>query len=281
MTQVNRCNIDAQSATRVVLPFDGRPLHEIEASDLARIKSLVGRLNGFLINGIAAAFLSCHSHPTSLYTEPARKCAILSTYDLPRVRFRGSDAELWRSVEPTRYWEKPLWLIPIHRQNEEHWVLVVASVHEQTLWFFDSFGEHRGWRPDLQVGFCLSHDTYIESFFLQAVMLLITRMVVLANRNQHSLSLCTEDPEQPWIARPLVPLVCAFRQFWLVLGGLRLVACTNFRCLLIIVFSLGRTSADQQLRLRSLGPLHDHRSSSWVCKHRGVRTANGSSAQCI
>ncbi|KAJ7774618.1 hypothetical protein DFH07DRAFT_865897 [Mycena maculata] len=177
--------------TRIVVPCDSHPMREIEASDLARIQSPTGRLNGHLINGIAASLLSYHSHPTCPYTEHASLCAVFSTYDLPRVRYNSSDDELWRNIAPTRYWEKSLWIIPIHRPNEEHWVLVVASIHSQELWFFDSFGQRRGWRTDLKV---------------RAVMLLITRMVVLANHNHHVLPVSTDDPGYPWIARPLVPL---------------------------------------------------------------------------
>ncbi|KAJ6606334.1 hypothetical protein DFH09DRAFT_896986 [Mycena vulgaris] len=180
--------IESRSTTRVVVPQDGRPRCEIEASDWARIQSPTGRLNGHLLNGLAASLLNILSHPTSMYTESASKCAVLSTYDLPRVRYHASDAELWRHVSPSRYWEKDLWLIPIHRPNEEHWVLVVASIRQQQLWFFDSFSQRRGWRPDLQ-----------------DVMRLITRMVILANRNQHSLPVSTE--EDAWIARPFLPLV--------------------------------------------------------------------------
>ncbi|KAJ7833510.1 hypothetical protein B0H14DRAFT_2591414 [Mycena olivaceomarginata] len=46
---------------------------------------------------------------------------------------------------------------------------------------------------------------YIHTEEHQEVMLLITRMVVLANRNHHSLPAATEEDE--WISRPLVPLI--------------------------------------------------------------------------
>ncbi|KAJ7218245.1 hypothetical protein B0H12DRAFT_958748, partial [Mycena haematopus] len=103
-------------------------------------------------------------------------CAVLSTYDLPCVRYKGSDPDLWRHVSPTEYWEKPLWLIPIHRPREEHWVLVVVVVPTQELYFFDSMASRGGWRQDLR-----------------DVMILVTRMVALANRNQHPLHVSTED----------------------------------------------------------------------------------------
>ncbi|KAF7354322.1 hypothetical protein MVEN_01120600 [Mycena venus] len=116
----------------------------------------------------------------------ADQCAVLSTYDLPCVRYKGSDPDLWCYVAPTRYWEKPLWLIPIHQPLEEHWVLVVVVVPMQELFFFDSMASRRGWRQDLR-----------------DVMVLITRMVALSNRNQHPLHVSTEDSNEKWVACPL------------------------------------------------------------------------------
>ncbi|KAJ7828501.1 hypothetical protein B0H14DRAFT_2228729, partial [Mycena olivaceomarginata] len=57
-----------------------------------------------------------------------------------------SDAVLWRNLSHTTYWEKRLWLIPIHRPKDPHWVIVVAAVHEEHLFFLDSLGERGGWR---------------------------------------------------------------------------------------------------------------------------------------
>ena len=53
--------VDAHSATRIVSASDGRPMHEIEVQDLARMQSRIGRWNGHLINAIAALLLSWHS----------------------------------------------------------------------------------------------------------------------------------------------------------------------------------------------------------------------------
>jgi Ulp1 family protease len=58
---------------------------------------------------------------------------------------------LWQHLSHTTYWNKRLWLIPIHRPKELHWVFVVAAVHERRLFLFDSLGERRGWRHNIQV----------------------------------------------------------------------------------------------------------------------------------
>ncbi|KAJ7490764.1 hypothetical protein FB451DRAFT_1124335 [Mycena latifolia] len=168
---------------RLIVGIDGRPTIQLEASDISRIESYNGRLTGFAINGLAAALQNLLGHSTSPDSVPANSCAIFSTYDLPRIRYKASDSVLWRHVEHTKYWEKPLWLIPIHRVDEEHWVLAVVDVGTQQILFFDSLAlRGHGWRQDIR-----------------DIMVLITRMVVLANRNNHALSYsytCKGEPRQ-------------------------------------------------------------------------------------
>ncbi|KAJ7833920.1 hypothetical protein B0H13DRAFT_1914324 [Mycena leptocephala] len=162
-----------------------RPL-EITPRDLAPFLRHNGRLNGFGLNGVAASVHTLSSGDFSPTKATANQCAVFSTYDLPCVRYKGSDPDLWRLVSPTQYWEKPLWLIPIHRPQLEHWVLVVVVVPTWELFFFDSMASRRGWRKDLR-----------------DVMVLITRLVALSNRNQHPLHVSTEDPSERWVAHPL------------------------------------------------------------------------------
>ncbi|KAJ7435267.1 hypothetical protein FB451DRAFT_1571607 [Mycena latifolia] len=177
--------VERGQVKRIVLGLDGRPRIEIEPDDISRIQSSNGRLNGLTINALAAAFLNLLGYPTSPHAESANKCAIFSTYDLPRIRYKASDDALWGFVNHTKYWEKSLWLIPIHRVDEEHWVLAVVDVGHQQIFFFDSLAVRaRGWRQDIR-----------------DIMVLITRMVVLANRHKHPLHVSTE--EETWIARPL------------------------------------------------------------------------------
>ncbi|KAJ7801139.1 hypothetical protein B0H14DRAFT_2386691, partial [Mycena olivaceomarginata] len=159
---------------------------EIAPADWKPFQRPTGRLNGFGLNGVAASLHTLYSDPYSPTKASAQLCAVLTTYDLPCVRYKGSDPDLWRRVAHTQYWEKPVWLIPIHRPLEEHWVLAVVVVPTREIFFFDSMASRRGWRQDLR-----------------DVMLLITRMVVLSNRNQHPLHVSTEDPNERWTASPL------------------------------------------------------------------------------
>ncbi|KAJ7832793.1 hypothetical protein B0H14DRAFT_3711922, partial [Mycena olivaceomarginata] len=165
---------------RIVVGTDGRKNTSIAVEDIARFQSPTGRLCGFGLNGVAAALLELFTRTG----ESARQCALFSTYDLPRVHFRCSNSELWRVISPSKYWEKNLWLIPIHRRDEQHWVFVLVDVYAERIYFFDSLGGDN-WRPDLRL-----------------VMLLIMRLVILASRHRHPLHVSTPQ-ETPWIARPL------------------------------------------------------------------------------
>ncbi|KAJ7818982.1 hypothetical protein B0H14DRAFT_2372870, partial [Mycena olivaceomarginata] len=80
-------------------------------------------------------------------------CAILDTFDLHRICFKASNATLWRFLGPMEYWTWRLWIIPIHWPKDEHWVVVVAAVQEQQLFFLDSLNQGKGWCRDIQVSF--------------------------------------------------------------------------------------------------------------------------------
>ncbi|KAJ7922225.1 hypothetical protein B0H13DRAFT_2411706 [Mycena leptocephala] len=127
-----------------------RPM-EITVRDMAPFVRPTGRLTGFGLNGVAASLHTIFSSTFSPTTASASQCAILSTYDLPCVRYKGSDPDLWRRAA----------------------------------------GGALVWLP-AEVG-----DKTFE------VMVLITRLVVLANRNHHPLHISTTDPSERWAAHPL------------------------------------------------------------------------------
>ncbi|KAJ7888403.1 hypothetical protein B0H14DRAFT_2337221 [Mycena olivaceomarginata] len=187
---MNSVTVYRDRLRRFVVGVEDRPTITIEMDDLDRLTTHRRRLNGCIINGVAAALQSFCSLSLSPSCHIATQCAVLSTYDLHRIRFNATDAAVWKHTKTTSYWEKPMWLIPIHRPDELHWVFVLAAVREQKLFFFDSLASNSGWRRDI-----------ID------VMLLIHRMVELANKHGHALHISTL--EDLWEARPLftgVPL---------------------------------------------------------------------------
>ncbi|KAG1892711.1 hypothetical protein F4604DRAFT_1565355 [Suillus subluteus] len=71
-----------------------------------------------------------------------QSCAILSTHDLPRIRYNASDEILWRNTSWTLFWEKDVWILPIHRPSPVgHWVFCMIYIQTKQLHLFDSLAE--------------------------------------------------------------------------------------------------------------------------------------------
>jgi hypothetical protein len=173
-------------------------------------------LNDVCING-CSALLQHQFDSTYPHAEQSRRCAILSTFDLPRVRYKCSDKDLWRNLQGTSYWDKHVWILPIHRPNSGgHWVLCIIAPHSRELFLFDSLGQQRPWRQNMR-----------------DIMTLIIRMVSLANRNSHPLHVVTEG----WTARPVSTCALQTNHFdcgvWVlacvaaVLRGCHVTGCTE------------------------------------------------------
>jgi hypothetical protein len=138
---IDTLQIIPEQRPRTVVRLHGRRSLRITVSDQDRIRSPTGRLNGFGINGLAASFQSVFCHPHTPTEALANRCAVFSTYDFAHIHCLAQDEELWRHTSPTAFWDKPIWLLPIHRSQQEHWVLVAVYIHEQRMSFFDSLGE--------------------------------------------------------------------------------------------------------------------------------------------
>jgi hypothetical protein len=148
----NPVQIDSDKVTRVLRGVDGRLIVKFDPSDLARLGSPVACLNDVCINGGATLLQNVYSSPINPTSEHCQRCAIMSTFDLPRIRYNFSDDDLWRSIQRTAYWLKDIWVIPIHRSHPaEHWVLCTASLETRELFLFDSFGIPSQWKQDIQV----------------------------------------------------------------------------------------------------------------------------------
>ncbi|CAK5267112.1 unnamed protein product [Mycena citricolor] len=172
---------------RVVALPGNLPTIVVDPNDLALLTDSTARLNGHILNGVSAAVLSWCMQPFSLHAQSAQRCALLSTYDLHRVRFNAPDKAIWKSLAPTEYWKKSVWIVPVHRQAQEHWALVIVLVHEQKLLLFDSLAQKRPWYTDTK-----------------NIMLLVTRMTLLAHRNGHSLPLSMDG--EAWTAEPMISI---------------------------------------------------------------------------
>ncbi|RDB20436.1 putative ubiquitin-like-specific protease 1B, partial [Hypsizygus marmoreus] len=153
-----------------------------------------GRLNDGCLNGVAHLLQAVFSQPGHESHYPSGRCAIFSTFDLHMVRYHASDADIWRRTRATQYWERAVWILPIHRRSpSEHWVLAIIYPEARRVLLFDSFaGGARLWRHEIQNDVSSPSDD-------QEIMELVTRLVICANRNNCHLPVVVEEG---WVAQP-------------------------------------------------------------------------------
>lgn len=115
--------------------FDGS-IHQglaalfIDASYLQHLQSPVKQLNDVCIN-MGALVLQ-----QSLVNTPGvPSCAVLSSY----IVTVSSLDSLWRATQPTLYWQRSVWILPLHLEMSHHWVACVVRLKKRTVHLFDSF----------------------------------------------------------------------------------------------------------------------------------------------
>jgi hypothetical protein len=124
----------------------GFPEQVFDPRDISFLSSPTARLNDVCLNGCAILL-----HDAYMSTHAAQRTAILSTHDLPRIRYNAPDEILWRQTSWTRYWEKEVWILPIHRPVPVgHWVLCVIHRSSRKFYLFDSLAEERPWQHDIK-----------------------------------------------------------------------------------------------------------------------------------
>lgn len=129
-------------ATRIRPRRDGFPRQVFDARDISCLSSPTACLNDVCINGCAALLYSQFKLPTV-------DCAILSTFDLPRIRYNALDEIIWRNASWTSYWEKNVWILPIHRPSiVGHWVICIIYFQTKEIHLFDSLAE--SWECDIK-----------------------------------------------------------------------------------------------------------------------------------
>ncbi|KAG2088061.1 uncharacterized protein F5147DRAFT_727168 [Suillus discolor] len=130
--------------TRIRPARDGFHRQIFDPKDIACLNSPTARLNDGVINGCAAILYS-------QFKIPAVNCAILSTFDITRIRSNEADDRIWRNARWTSYWEKDVWILPIHRTNVVggHWVICIIYLKTKEMHMFDSLADEKSWEPDV------------------------------------------------------------------------------------------------------------------------------------
>jgi len=90
-----------------------------------------------------AILLLLHFNPVQ-----SDKIAIISTLALSTL----DDGALWQLLRRSSFWQKNIWLVPIHRTAPyKHWVLSIVDFTHQELKYFDSIADMNLWKEDVQV----------------------------------------------------------------------------------------------------------------------------------
>ena len=125
-------------------------------ADLWRFDSPTSLLNDMGIDGSAFILQQLFSgHP--LYHHSAQWCAIFSMHALSQVHYKAADPILWRHTQCAEYWWKDIWIIPIHRPWQMHWVLAIAHLRASEVYLYDSFAGRNEWKKDIPVKCCFSY----------------------------------------------------------------------------------------------------------------------------
>ena len=84
--------------------------------------------------------------------EHTDRCAIFSTYAMTYIKQEANDKCLWCDVRHCIYWEKAVWIIPIHLQHPyPHWTLCIINTDTTTIQLFGSIIDKSLWMHDVKV----------------------------------------------------------------------------------------------------------------------------------
>ncbi|TFK18317.1 hypothetical protein FA15DRAFT_709976 [Coprinopsis marcescibilis] len=122
----------------------------------------------------------------SLHDSPAsHACCILSSFLYRSVKFQSPDDELWRLVKHSQFWDRDVWIIPIHHVvPAKHWSLAFVHVRLRQIFIFDSLASRSSFRHGAE-----------------NTMLLVVRLARLSALNGHRWDIPLTSG---WTARPVL-----------------------------------------------------------------------------
>lgn len=111
---------------------------------MARLNSPTQMLNDECVNTLGRVFLNLTGGQKQSY-------ALFSSF-LPTLIQNRNDEQLWNVTQKHEFWTKSVWIIPIHRAAEKHWVLSIVSHVDKTIFLFDSLsGSRSSWSENIKV----------------------------------------------------------------------------------------------------------------------------------
>ncbi|KAI0701749.1 hypothetical protein C8Q76DRAFT_633393 [Earliella scabrosa] len=142
------------SSTNRILPHPDHTLRPLVFSPLDIDRLRPERwLNDDCVNG-CAQLLVLHFGASNA----GGNIAILHSFTMAQHRNGTStDQAVWNSSRTARYWEKDIWIIPVHKPDIQHWELAIVYLKECRIAYFDSLAHRTSWEHDAQVVFALVH----------------------------------------------------------------------------------------------------------------------------
>lgn len=125
-------------AQRILLDSSGRRLASLGPDEYCRLAQRDSWLDDTCINDLAV-IIQHQLTNDPIYSSSARRIAMFSTFTL--LLPRHGPVQLWKQTRHLRFWERDIWLLPIHRQAANHWVLAVVVPARGSVLLFDSFGD--------------------------------------------------------------------------------------------------------------------------------------------
>ena len=188
-----------ESSTRVIKRSDGRIGVVFETEDIRRMITPHQWLSSGCINGCAALFQALFSNQGEF--------AIFSTYTLVHIRSNVNDEVLWRNIRDTRYWKRAIWILPIHRETQSHWVLAILRPADGLIRVFDSFAQRtKSWSADIAVGLePYSISSIIQSIVFKAIGILSSRLSAVAKKNGQRMNIM---PVCKWTVQSILVSLC-------------------------------------------------------------------------
>ena len=94
-------SLGRRNSTRIIGP------NSFDPTDIHRLDSPTALLNDICINGLAY-FLQIMVANDDKGDPSDHRCAIFSTHDLVRIRYKASNQDLWCSISRNQYWDAPI-----------------------------------------------------------------------------------------------------------------------------------------------------------------------------
>ena len=165
----------------------------IKSEDLNRLRNPSSQLNNVCVN------LTSTVVHFNLWDDVSSKCAIMSSFIMTCIEDGANTDTVWKNTRFLSYWEHKVWLIPIHRRTQYHWMLCVVYVDEGKVHIFDSLASRESAQSILSVSPLPICDK--SNILAQPLSKLLA--IMIHNCTRHGYCFTVQLPRS-WTARPII-----------------------------------------------------------------------------